>query len=212
MTSWLIALISPADQLTDQAAKAGGSQTTSKANNAENEENPVDNCKRTDRNQDATLQQKPIKQPVTGQTAGSPSPDDVAILKEELEKLNDKIAGEFGNLEENVRGLKLELAKSKQVDIRRDEVTFTLYLEGADVIYRDSTKELKSKDFYFRGEFEIRLIVNQHDALNNSGNLRHWNEFAKLSIHPQASPGSSVLVVVLRTEWNIWAFTWSPTA
>ena len=97
----------------------------------------------------------------------------MAILKEELEKLNDKIAGEFGNLEENVRGLKLELAKSKQLDIRRDEATFTLYLEGADVIYRDSTKELKSKDFYFRGEFEIRLIVNQHDALNNSGNLRH---------------------------------------
>ena len=138
-------------------AKANGFQTISKDNNEENPKNAgeLDNSKRSDRNQDATLQlQKPVEQPVTGQTA---SQEEVTILKEELEKLKEKIAGELGkqisDLEENVRSLKL--TESKEVEICRSEVTFTFELKGVDALLDGSTKWFESELFYCRGGFEF---------------------------------------------------------
>ena len=88
---------------------------------------------------------------MTGQTASQ---------KEVLEKLKIQMAGELGNqirgLEENVRGLKEELAESKRLDVCRNETTFTFAFKGVDaVLAAGSTKESKSELFFYRGEFEF---------------------------------------------------------
>ena len=115
---------------------------------------------------DATLQQqKPVEQRVTGQTANSPIIEEVNILKEELEKLKDKIAGELGkqisdqgsvidNLEENVRGLKRKLDESKGE--LENEVTFTFELKGIDALLAAGSKKANRSELFFcRGEFGI---------------------------------------------------------
>ena len=133
-------------------AKASEPQTTSKA--ADEKLDELNNSKRSNRNVDASLQlQKGVEQSVTGQTASSPTAEEVANLKDELEKLKDSA---ISSLKENVRDLEEKLAESlKRMDVYRTETTYTWVLKGVDALLADSTKEIRSEFFHCRGMFEF---------------------------------------------------------
>ena len=154
--------ISSGDHLANQATKASELQTTSKA--ADEGE--------TLGNVDATLQvQNSAGQPVSGQMASGPVVDELAALKEELEKLKSQVASEFGkqisdqteeisSLKENVRGLKRKIDESGGDDFCRKEATFTWELKGVDALLAGATtKEHKSEFFHCRGMFEFNEFV-----------------------------------------------------
>ena len=138
------------DHRIDQAAKASGSQTISRsvATNEAKNDDELNSSERPDRNQDPALQQqKLVEHPVTGQAASSPTVEEVAILKEELQKLKIRTAGELDDL-------KQKLAESKRLDVCRNEITFTTTLSAYDYSSdKKSIKEMESEVFHFRGEF-----------------------------------------------------------
>ena len=99
----------------------------------------------------------------------SPTVDEVAILKEELEQLKGSV---ISKLEENVRGLKEELATSKeelatlkgQVDFCKSEATVTFELKDIEALLAaGSGQERNSKVFACGGEFNDRLITQVMD-------------------------------------------------
>lgn len=142
--------ISLGDHRIEQATKTSGSQTASKSVSANQEKHngELNSSERPDHSQDAALQQqKLVEQPVTGQTASSPTVEEVTIPKEELKMLKNFAAGELGNL-------KVKLAELKGWGVRKEEATFTVEIEGIYcAIDEDSNEELKSETFYFRGKF-----------------------------------------------------------
>ena len=102
----------------------------------------------------ASGSQRPIEQPVADQTASSPIAEEVAILKEELEKLKAQVADQLSKqpsdkgsaidgLDKNVRGSKRKLDESEEElekpirigsDVSRNEITFTWKLKGVNAL------------------------------------------------------------------------------
>ena len=120
-------------------AKTSESQTTS--NNAANEEEKLDEL---------------------DDSKSSPTVDEVAILKEELEQLKDSVASS----KEIERDLKEQLAASNEeleelklkvdeVEVCRSEVTITFELKGIEDLLTGSKQERVSKHFTCEGELQI---------------------------------------------------------
>ena len=62
----------------------------------------------------------------------------------------------ISDLKEKVRDLIGQVAELRRVDVCRNETTFTFKFDGIGAALAEgSTKELKSKLFYLKGEFEF---------------------------------------------------------
>lgn len=116
---------------------------------------------------------------MTGQTASSPTTEEVANLKEELQQLKTQVSDQLSKqisdqgsvisgLDENVRGLKRKLDESKgeldklkvrigEVDVCRDKATFTFVLKGIEVLLAGLkySEVQRSELFYCKGELEF---------------------------------------------------------
>lgn len=119
----------------------------------------------------ARQQRKSVEQSVTGPTMSSQIEKEVAILKEELEKLKVRVAGpkinvqlSVNGLDEKVRGLKSQLDETRgelekmkaqlgEMDVGRSEATFTFELHGVEALLADlkASKSSRSETFYCRG-------------------------------------------------------------
>ena len=156
MTNLFANLISipPGDHRIEQAAKTSGSQTTSRsvAANEQKHDGELNSSERPDRSQDAELQQRNlVEQPVTDQTASSPTVEEVAILKEELKKLKIKTADEFGDR-------KKKLVESKRSDVRKDEATFTVKIDEVNWALEANSLLVKSDDSFDFSDFALATI------------------------------------------------------
>ena len=113
---------------------------------------------------DTSFLQEPAEQPVTVQQsatsqAASGPKTEVAILKEELQKIRGELGKQIsdqssviGSLEENVRDLKRKLDASKEVV---DETTVTLELKDIEAVLAGAEEDTRSPFFYCGGEFEF---------------------------------------------------------